>query len=72
MLILDLRVGEIVDITNESGQRVEVKRLHNARNGDMRLGFSAPRSIVIDRRNVTERKERERAKGANGNVEERA
>lgn len=60
MLVLTLKRGRQIDITLEDGRRIEIYGL----DGFMRLGIDAPRSIVVDRHEITERKEHE----ADGNV----
>lgn len=59
MLVLTMSRGNIIDITLEDGRRIEIWAL-DGDNSHFRLGFNADRSILIDRRAVTERKERER------------
>jgi sRNA-binding carbon storage regulator CsrA len=55
MLILTLSRGKQIDITLEDGRRITLLGL----SGDhlhFRIGFDAPRSILIDRHKVTLRK----------------
>lgn len=58
MLILTLSRGRSIDITLEDGRRIEIHCL-GADSAHLRLGFDAPKSILIDRHVVTERKARE-------------
>lgn len=60
MLILTLSRGRQIDITLEDGRRIEIYGL----NGDhthFRIGFEAPKSILIDRHKITLRKAAETA-----------
>lgn len=55
MLILTLSRGKQIDITLEDGRRIEIMGLEGD-HSHFRLGFTAPKSILIDRHAVTMRK----------------
>lgn len=59
MLILTLSRGRQIDITLEDGRRIEIHGLAGD-HAHFRLGFNAPKSILIDRHVVTQRKAVER------------
>ena len=65
MLILTLKPGLQIDITLEDGRRITLHVLQCQPHP--RVGFDAPRSILIDRHIVTMRKAHEREE-VNGNV----
>lgn len=72
MLILTFRPGEHFDMTAladiPEGTRMEVKALGVVGN-QIRLGFTAPRTVRIDRSKITERRWREEhPEKVNGNV----
>lgn len=52
MLILSRKEDEKVDIVTEAGERIELVVV-DVREGKVRLGFEAPDSITIHRREVT-------------------
>ena len=54
MLILTRRVGEIIRV----GETVSVTVVQVSGN-QVRLGIQAPRNVVVDREEITERKKRE-------------
>lgn len=55
MLILTLSRGRQIDITLEDGRRIEIHGL-NGDHAHFRIGFTAPKSILIDRHKITLRK----------------
>jgi carbon storage regulator len=55
MLILTRKPVETLDITLEDGRRIEVSVLGVAGN-QVRLGVNAPKTIIVDRHEVTKRK----------------
>lgn len=67
MLIVERRVGEEIDVTLEDGRRIRVclVAIDWAR---ARIGIDAPKTITVDRREITRRKLR-LAGVINGNVE---
>jgi carbon storage regulator len=58
MLILTRRTGEQMDITLEDGRRLTLMILGVIGN-QVRVGISAPKTVTIDRHEVTLRKQRE-------------
>ena len=62
MLILTRRTGEDVDITLEDGRRITITLL-GVKGNQVRYGINAPKTITIDRSEVTKRKARELAGG---------
>jgi carbon storage regulator CsrA len=69
MLILTRRTGEEIDITLEDGRRITIALL-GVMGNQCRYGISAPKTVLIDRSEITARKAREVQPGeeANGNV----
>lgn len=59
MLVLHGHQDDCFDVTLPDGRKAEVMIVEN-RCGKVKLGFTFPREVVIDRRIVTERKEIER------------
>jgi carbon storage regulator len=59
MLILTRRTGERIDITLEDQRRITITQLGVTGN-QVRYGIDAPKSIVVDRGEITARKSRER------------
>lgn len=55
MLYLTRRVHEAIDIILEDDRRITVL-LHKVHGGQVTFGIDAPRTIVVDRREVTKRK----------------
>lgn len=55
MLVLTRRPGEVIDITLEDGRRIEVRTL-GVNGNQVRYGIDAPRSITVDRHEITRRK----------------
>lgn len=66
MLIVERRVGEEIDITLEDGRRITVCLVSLDRR-HVRIGIEAPRSICVDRREITKRKLRDTVE-IDGNV----
>lgn len=58
MLIFTRRTGEITDLTLEDGRVITITQL-GVKGNQVRYGIDAPKSIIIDRREITERKRRE-------------
>lgn len=68
MLILSRRSGQDIDVTLEDGRRITVV-ITEVREGVARIGIDAPRTIRIDRGEVTERRWAEAHPAeVNGNV----
>ena len=55
MLILTRRTGEQIDITLEDGRRITITQL-GVKGNQVRYGIDAPRTITVDRSEVTARK----------------
>jgi carbon storage regulator len=72
-LIITRRTGEKIDITLEDGRQIHIVQLGVSGN-QVRYGIDAPRSITVDREEITERKRREQeqqsGKEPNGNKDE--
>jgi len=60
MLVLSRKVRETVIITPSNGETVEVFVVE-IRGDKVRLAFTAPDSVIIDREEVHEAKQREKA-----------
>ena len=68
MLILTRRTGEVIDITLEDGRRIEVHTL-GVKGNQVRYGIAAPKSVTVDRHEITQRKWNEQhPELVNGNV----
>ncbi len=65
MLIITRRTGEQIDITLEDGRRITFVQI-GVKGDQVRYGISAPKTIVVDRAEITLRKDRE-IEEANGN-----
>jgi len=65
LLILTRKIGETIDITLEDGRRIEVAFL-GVKGNQSRVGITAPKTVVVDRSEITQRKSNER--DGNGNV----
>ncbi len=63
MLILTRRVGEAIMI----GKDIEVRVL-GVQGQQIRLGVQAPKDVVVDREEVTQRKALERVRSESGKV----
>ena len=55
MLILTRRTGESIDITLEDGRRIEIA-FCGVKGNQTRVGIAAPKTVVVDRHEVTKRK----------------
>jgi carbon storage regulator len=55
MLILTRRTGQQLDITLEDGRRIEIVQL-GVKGNQVRYGIRAPRTILVDRSEITELK----------------
>lgn len=55
MLILTRRSGEQIDITLEDGRRITIFQL-GVQGGHVRYGIDAPRTVIVDRGEITKRK----------------
>ena len=64
MLILTRRPEEIIDITLEDGRRIQLIIL-GVKGNQVRCGIEAPRTVTVDRSEITKRKWPETV---NGNV----
>lgn len=58
MLVVERRMGEQLDITLEDGRRIVVC-LVSLDGSRARIGIDAPRTITVDRREITRKKLRE-------------
>jgi carbon storage regulator CsrA len=58
MLVINRKLGQDIDITLEDRRRITITLMAWERN-QARIGIEAPRTITIDRHEVTERKEAE-------------
>lgn len=68
MLILTRKTGEGIDITLEDGRRITITQL-GVKGNQVRYGIDAPRTVTIDRHEITERKWKETHREmVNGNV----
>ncbi len=68
MLILTRFQDESIIITSPSG-RVEITLMHVGRDGKVRLGFNAPKCIVIHRKEIQLRIDKENEKGEPNGIE---
>jgi carbon storage regulator len=66
MLSLNRRPGEAVDVSGPCRVRVL-----EVRGNQVKLGFEADRSVIVDREEITERKAAEKRGEPNGNVDNR-
>jgi carbon storage regulator CsrA len=66
MLIVTRRPGEHIDVTLEDGRRITIVLIGLDRNR-ARIGIEAPRTIDVDRAEITKRKEKG-SMPANGNL----
>jgi carbon storage regulator len=66
VLILTRKTGEEIDITLEDGRRITITQL-GVKGNQVRYGVSAPKTVIVDRHEITERKWDEQHPG-NGNV----
>jgi carbon storage regulator CsrA len=64
MLVLSRTPGESIDITLEDGRRIGVLVARVIGNKAM-IGISAPKTITVDRHEITERKSRQREPNGN-------
>jgi carbon storage regulator CsrA len=55
MLILTRRTGQQIDITLEDGRRITILQLGSHGN-QVRYGLIAPKTVIIDRGEITRRK----------------
>lgn len=55
MIVLTREADQSIDLTLEDGRRIEVQVVR-IRGSKVKLGIDAPRSIVVDRREVTDAK----------------
>lgn len=55
MLIVTRRTGQTLDITLEDGRVITIAQL-GVKGNQVRYGIDAPRTILVDRHEVTERK----------------
>jgi carbon storage regulator len=68
MLILTRHTGEDIDITLEDGRRITITQL-GVKGNQVRYGITAPKSILVDREEVTRRKLKQaHPELVNGNV----
>jgi carbon storage regulator len=68
MLIVTRRTGEVIDITLEDGRVITITQL-GVKGCSVRYGIDAPKSVLIDRHEITERKWKETHREVvNGNV----
>lgn len=62
MLVITRRPVETIDITLEDNRRIEISVLGVLGN-KVRLGIDAPKTVVVDRREISERKMEETKNG---------
>lgn len=62
MLVITRRPVETIDITLEDNRRIEISVLGVLGN-KVRLGIDAPKTVVVDRREISERKMEENKSG---------
>lgn len=55
MLILTRRPVETIDLTLEDGRRIEISVL-GVNGNQVRIGIEAPKTIIVDRHEITKRK----------------
>jgi carbon storage regulator len=68
MLILTRKTGESIDITLEDGRVITIMQL-GVKGSQVRYGIDAPKTVIIDRHEITERKWKETHRElVNGNV----
>jgi carbon storage regulator len=68
MLILTRRTGEVIDVTLEDGRRIALT-IMGVKGNQVRVGIDAPRTVVVDRAEITKRKwVEDHPERVNGNV----
>jgi carbon storage regulator len=68
MLVLMRRTTETIDVTLEDGRRITFVIL-GTRGNQVRVGIDAPRTVVVDRAEITQRKwVEDHPERVNGNV----